>query len=334
MMSAVVLFGMASCSDEDLAKNSAAKAGELIHFSIDRPSTRTVYETSDPLQIDWIKGDQIKIFCDQAEGEKSAVYSITPTSDKEHQNKLDGEGAQSKYGLVDYNEEGLRWNGALQNNPGLTHDFFAVYPADAATCDADGIAEFTVNTSQVCEVSTTLNDDGKTGDASTAYVAAPHMENAYMVAADLGVSASTDKVNLVFAPVMTTLNITVSANSNGTSTDSVNVTGVTVTVPGVPVRVEDGKYKFQYFIDQNSMETAGNAGEIVASGMTEQTINVFAGVRFTRHNNTDGSDEVFNSIPLAKGQSVTFTVFLPPVDSLNFEDERAKIRINASGSAN
>lgn len=333
-MSAVVLFGMASCSDEDLAKNSAAKAGQLIHFSIDRPSTRTVYETSDPLQIDWIKGDQIKIFCEQAGGEKSAVYSITPTSDKEHQNKLDGEGAQSKYGLVDYNEEGLRWNGALQNNPGLTHDFFAVYPADAATCDADGIAEFTVNTSQVCEVSTTLNDDGKTGDASTAYVAAPHMENAYMVAADLGVSASTDKVNLVFAPVMTTLNITVSANSNGTSTDSVNVTGVTVTVPNVPVRVEDGKYKFQYMIDENDMSTACNKGLIMGAGtgMTEQNINVFAGVRFTRHNESDGTDEVFNSIPLAKGQSITFTVFLPPVDSLNFED--ARIRVNASGSAN
>lgn len=332
IMSAVVLFGLASCSDEEMVKNNAAKAGELINFSIDRPSTRTVYETSDPLQIDWIKGDEISIFCDQAGGDKSAVYTITPTADAEHQNKLIEEGAQSKYGLVDPNENGLRWNGALKNNPGLTHDFFAVYPAGAATCDADGIAEFTVNTNQISEVETTLDANGKTGNATTAYVAAPDMRNAYMVAADCEVSASTDKVNLVFAPVMTTLNITVSVNSNGESTDSVNVTGVTVTVPNVPSRVEDGKYKFKYFIDENSMAVAGNAGEIVSTGMTEQNINVFAGVRFTRHNESDGTDEVFNSIPLAKGQSITFTVFLPPVAAGNFED--ARIRVNASGSAN
>lgn len=331
LMSAMVLMGMVSCSDEELVKSNGAKPGDLVIFSVNKAETRTVYEDANPLQIDWVKGDQIRIFCEQAEGAKNAEYSITPTSDAAHTEKLTTEGSHSKYGLVDENESGLRWNGAIMNeNP--VHNFYAAYPSEVASCSSNGTFEFAMNTNQTCSVSMKVNADGKTGDGSTAYIAAPDMKNAYMVAAAKGLKApETSKVDLVFAPVMTTLNVKVSANAVGDSTtDSLNVTGITISLPDV-AHTSDNKFRYR-IASSNNMEEAGVKGSYVATGGDIETsdVNFFTGIRFTKEY-LSGNTEVFNSIPLASGQSVTFTVFLPPVAAANFES--AKIRVNASGSA-
>lgn len=323
LMSVVMLLGIASCSDDEVVKNHV-QPGEVVRFSIDQRASRTVYETEDEWQIDWIKGDGITIFCQQAEGAKSADYTITPTN-ADHSVEQE---TPSKYGLVDDNENGLCWNGAIINeNP--AHNFYAVYPAGVATsCGDDGIVTLPLKNSQVCTIKNTPTD-GK-------YVAEPDMSNAYMVAAATGIQATSIKssttsaegtIDLVFAPVMTTLEVEVScdgtdSNPNDANTlGDVSVTGITILMPSVP-RTSDNKFRYQ--INTNSMTTAKNNGAIISSGdgISSSAESYFVGLRY------NGG----NSLTLSPGESVKFTAFLPPVE-INQENQ-IRIRVNASGNVN
>lgn len=327
LMSVVTLFAMTSCNDEEFGSNTV-QPGSLISFSIDQPRTRTVYEAGDQWQIDWLKGDGITIFCQQAEGAKSANYTITPTSDAEHKNKVE---TPSKYGLVDYNANGLCWNGAIINeNP--DHNFYAAYPAGVANAvQTENQLSFPLPNSQECKVSGGLQSAQK-----YQYVAAPDMRYAYMVAAKEGVkagdikSSTTDAsgtINLVFAPVMTTLDVVVKYEDNNANANPLKVTGITVTLPGVP-RVSGNRFRYQ--LEENTMSTdsTGNKSFLVTGDLTTSTETFFAGV-----NMVDGKDKtVGNELALEKGQSVKFTVLLPPVSATDMA--KAKIRVNASGSVN
>lgn len=321
-MSVMVLFGMVSCSDENIEGNGSVKGGELIQFSIDPAATRTVYEaeTGDPAwQIDWLTGDKIRIFCDRAEGKTDAEYTITPT-DATHSTPQ----AASKYGIVNANADGLRWNGALIANNYPKHDFYAVYPSTAVRSTSEGYSRTGSNVdlklvnNQVCTV--------KAGEGEEiTYIAEPDMNNAYMVAAATGVDPRNVKsqkepgkaggINLQFSPIMTTLDLFVAyeGSTNGTEDvdEPLNVTGITVTLPGVP-RVAGNCFRYNI--------TGGSKGTLVTDGIPTSTETFFAGVRY------NGG----NSLPLLKGQSVKFTVFLPPVEISNAN--QITVRLNASGS--
>lgn len=323
-MSAMVLFGMVSCSDDNFEGNSSVKGGELIQFSIDPAATRTVYEAETGLQawqIDWLTGDKIRIFCDQAEGSNNAEYTITPT-DQTHATVQ----SQSKYGIVNENADGLRWNGALMSNNYPPHNFYAVYPSGAVRSTSDGYSrnsstvDLKLVNNQVCTV--------KAGEGEEiTYIAEPDMNNAYMVAAATGVDPRNVKsqkepgkaggINLQFAPIMTTLDlfVTYEGSENGSVDNDgiLNVTGITVTLPGVP-RVAGNCFRYNI--------TGGSKGALVTDGIPTSTETFFAGVRY------NGG----NSLPLEAGQSVKFTVFLPPVE-INASNQ-ITVRLNASGSNN
>lgn len=326
LMSVMVLFGMVSCSDENIEGNGSVKGGELIQFSIDPAATRTVYEAEtggQAWQIDWLTGDKIRIFCDRAEGKTDAEYTITPT-DATHSTPQ----AASKYGIVNANADGLRWNGALMNNNYPTHDFYAVYPSTAVRSTSAGytrtgdVVDLKLVNNQVCTVTGTEPGDGDT------YIAAPDMTNAYMTAAATGVDPRNVKsqkepgkeggVDLKFSPIMTTLDlfVTYDGSTNGSGDETLNVTGITVTLPGVP-RVAGNC--FRYKIAPNTKDT-GSSGSLVTDGIPTSTETFFAGVRY------NGG----NSLPLQAGQSVKFTVFLPPVEIS--DANQITVRLNSSGS--
>lgn len=326
LMSVMVLFGMVSCSDENIEGNGSVKGGELIQFSIDPAATRTVYEAEtggQAWQIDWLTGDKIRIFCDRAEGKTDAEYTITPT-DATHSTPQ----AASKYGIVNANADGLRWNGALMNNNYPTHDFYAVYPSTAVRSTSAGytrtgdVVDLKLVNNQVCTVTGTEPGDGDT------YIAAPDMTNAYMTAAATGVDPRNVKsqkepgkeggVDLKFSPIMTTLDlfVTYDGSTNGSGDETLNVTGITVTLPGVP-RVAGNC--FRYKIAPNTNDT-GSSGSLVTDGIPTSTETFFAGVRY------NGG----NSLPLQAGQSVKFTVFLPPVEIS--DANQITVRLNSSGS--
>lgn len=182
---------------------------------------------------------------------------------------------------LEYNENGLAWGSDDE-----IHNFYAVYPADdnKVSVSSDGIATFKLNYNQTCTVQ-------GSADANGHYTTAPDMTNAYMVA-NLS-TQPVDEVTLPFRPIMTTLEITVKGKE-GSNSSAVRITGVSVTNKSVQYNDENGYFRYNIA-----------SGTIVGLGETTSTrsSSIFVGV-----NNGDN-----NYIDLSGEQSITFTVFLPPV---------------------
>lgn len=194
---ALALTVLAGCQEKWVPEN--AGTGNNIRFCATKTATKTVYDDVNDLQINWVTGDQIKIYCAEAEDVKEATYKVTR---KETFNR--------GY-LTCVGSNGLKWGGDTD-----VHNFFAVYPANTTISVEDGIATCKVNTNQICTVRNSSDDH---------MVADPDMTNAYMVA-DLS-TQPVDSVNLHFRPIMTTLKITIQAKTGTNQTDAM-VSGISV----------------------------------------------------------------------------------------------------------
>lgn len=193
----LALTVLAGCQEKWVPEN--AGTGNNIRFCATKTATKTVYDDVNDLQINWVTGDQIKIYCAEAEDVKEATYKVT-RKETFHRGYLTCVGSN-----------GLKWGGDTD-----VHNFFAVYPANTTISVEDGIATCKVNTNQICTVRNSSDDH---------MVADPDMTNAYMVA-DLS-TQPVDSVNLHFRPIMTTLKITIQAKTDGNQTDAM-VTGVSI----------------------------------------------------------------------------------------------------------
>lgn len=198
-------------------------------------------------------------------------------------------------GTLQYNEQGLAWGSED------VHNFYAVYPADNNKVSVEnGIATFGINLNQVCTLPADPDDNGN-------YEGTPDMSNAYMVA-NLS-TTPVDEVPLTFKPIMTTLKVTVRARET-VNTSEVTLTGISIINRNV--RSSDaGSGKFQYDIAKGSIVNSGTA-----QSHTETTF-----VRVRQGNNYH--------VDLQPGQSVTLTVFLPPLP-IN-ADNQVTLRVHATG---
>ena len=198
-------------------------------------------------------------------------------------------------GTLQYNENGLAWGG--EN----THNFYAVYPADNNKVSVDnGIASFRVNQNQTC----TFPAEATNGN----YMGSPDMTNAYMVA--YYSSTPIDEVPLNFKPIMTTLQITLRGRENPNENQSfIAVTGLSI-IRQVSNTENEGY--FQYDITNGKMQDGTGSGSF--------TQTTFVGVS---HNGQAYID-------LQPGESMTFTVFLPPID-INAQNP-ITIRPNVAGN--
>ena len=110
-----------ACVDENINSDRDVN-GKAIKFGLSSQKTKTVYDDTDPYQINWVNGDQITIFCAEAESAKSALYNVTPASTAKN-------GTIAKAG-----SDMLQWGG-----DGLTHHFYAVYPGSTADVDENEV---------------------------------------------------------------------------------------------------------------------------------------------------------------------------------------------------
>ena len=203
MSVALAAAALTSCKKNELDPRKAGE-GKKISFAISEANTRTEYDASDNLQINWKEGDKVRIYCAEAEYVTDAEYTVAQIS--------------KNTGKLVYNAEGLAWGG-----DDLIHNFYAVYPSskDTVSVDENGIATFKVNHNQICTV-TERPAEGSTGGH---YSTAPDMTNAYMVASLS--TAPVDEVALTFKPIMTTLEITVQGCA-GTNDRTVALTGISI----------------------------------------------------------------------------------------------------------
>lgn len=239
------------------------------------------------------------------EGDKWPIYWTDKDSIRIFCNEVEDDVKNAEYGVIPVtlensnqgklkaNDKGLRWG----SDDGV-HNFYAVYPNNLKKASVkDGIGIFSLNYNQVC----TVNGD----PVNSNYIAEPDMSNAYMVA-NLS-TTPVDDVVLNFRPIMTTLNITVRGREQN-NTGTITLTGISIVNNSVNYsRTEDGC--FNYDIVNNKVLTSE----------TNKKGTIFVRVK---HNNDYHLD-------LEPGQSVTFTVFLPPIP-IN-EANKIDIRVHATG---
>lgn len=298
LCAALVLAGiLVSCSDEDHENGKKGVAGRTINFSVSGKSSRTVYDDTDPYQINWVNGDQIKIFCAEAENAKSALYNVTPASTAK-----DGTIAAA-------GSDVLQWGGDTE-----THHFYATYPgaADGVKVDDKGIATFPINRNQKCTVTTT---NGYQADV----VAKPDMKNANMVA--YTPTAPTDNaVSLQFKPLMTTLEIVVKGPSTDINSSNARVTGVSIVSTIQTTSSETGD-NFKYDIAKGTI--SGSAGTGTPTTKSETT--------FISLVDANGNASY---VDLAYGHTLTLTAFLPPMSEAQAAamKRQVKVRVHITGN--
>lgn len=293
LLTATLLAGAAltSCSDNNEEK---AEGGSYVNFSISGGTTRTVRDAADKYQINWLDGgaDKVRVFCAEAISTNNQGYADYQVK------KIDGQAANT--GKLEYIADGLKWSEDYK-----LHHFYAVYPAsDDRVAGVDSQGRLLLNAPMDQKVTVTSTETTSTG---TQYVCAPVMENAYMVAKCDAYTSTT--VPLTFVPIMTTLDVTVVNDED--ANNSIN----TITLTGVSIVDENGSGNTQFKYDFSKGAVAGEA----TTKMTQTTFIAF----------TDQAGNHY--IDLKAGESVKFTVFLPPVP-VN-EKHQVKVRVSCVGGS-
>lgn len=281
VMACIAFVTAVSCIHGNDPETNSHKVGDAVQFSISTPKTKTQYTADDAWQIEWTIGDQITIYCYNEEKNTfdSAVYDVV---------NLNGKDANIT--PVDPDNQ-LIWQGTGN------HDFYAVY-GYGIEVTKKGVAYLPWNIQSQTAVPDYADDTDATysfeGDMSRAYMAA-------VVHATPSDNGGKGVVELLFKPLMTTLDITV----NGDKDRALYVSGLRVTTDGYNYTESDGTIGY----DLNKEEIISDRNR----GNEQIQINI---------QNGDGSTVLLN-----KDESVKFTVILPPMPI--DKDNRLKIEVTA-----
>lgn len=307
LCSAILFLG--SCSDSEDLGTMPANPGDAIRFSAAIPQTRTHYNSSDRLQIDWNESDEIGIYSAQANAmeedqnkAKHAKYKITKVyTEEKHAHHGD-------FAPTD-EAEYLKW-GSYD-----AHTFYGAYPADRivdypneSTSKGQFIMKYATN--QCCTVS-------EYDDKNSIYLTEADMKNAYMMAKNTLTPNSTEHVLLNFQPVMTTLEITIKAGKTGEETGTglmpapTTITGVSVIMPKA---LKAGQ--FVYDVDNRHLKDG------TVTDKTQES--VFVTIK----------DSENKYLKLDAGESVSLLAFLPPIPMDGTTGNPAKIRVHTTGYQN
>ena len=226
---------LAGCQENDIVKPKETwHKGDNVEFRVRAGyennggnDTRTVYtgvtydfEGKKYERVDWVVGDQIRIFCQEAqnpaEGHNYADYKIVS-----HQN----EGSKEDYGYL----ERVNPNGSLQwGDPTKTHTFYAVYPSpiqNNQTKMNGNVVEGVIPMAQT--PLRIIPTDGNN------FVAKPNMNYAYMTAKAEMMPGSSNEVSFSFQSIATALELelqgpdqqTVDLTDIRISSDTENING-------------------------------------------------------------------------------------------------------------
>lgn len=315
------------CTDEQRGNiGTPAQAGEPVRFSVDAPQSRTDYvgQEGDKWILKWMTDDEIGIcttadivtkFSTTGDNEKKAVYTVLP---------IDEPGPHQYHGDLRYHEENhLIWKeGATDAELNTTLcTFYGAYPASRITgypIDLENrYFEMAYYTNQTVKIDNPTDNSG-------VYTTSPDMDNAYMIARK-NIYPNGDHILLDFDPIMTTLDITVTAGRYEVATGIINpvtVTGVSVIMPS---KLQDGKITY----DTEEMEAEGVTGKLKeGTWITGHTEPVFVG--FDEYTDKNGNQR--RSVDLHPGESINLMAFLPPIPM--GENSGAKIRVHALGGLN
>ena len=232
-------LSLLGCADED-DNYASVHPGNAIQFSVERIATRTHYEDkyeengSFFYPIDWDAEDRIFISSADAypgnsiPGQHHAIYSVTPTDDALYHGSITAIDPSSGSKDEVY---GLHWG--MGEDFDKSYTFYGAYPAQRVKGYSNSMEDMTGGkltmqyyTNQVCKITSVENGQ---------YESEPDMMNAYMLAKKTLPSPTADHILLDFKPIMTTLDIHITAGNYEVATgiiQPVTVTGVSIITPG------------------------------------------------------------------------------------------------------
>lgn len=317
-------LSLLGCADED-DSYTAAHPGNAIQFSVERIATRTHYEDkyeendTDYYPIDWDAGDQIFISSADAypgnsiSGQQHAIYKVTPTDDALYHGSItaidpangsEGEAYGLHWGIEDFDK---------------AYTFYGAYPAQRVKGYPNEVEDMTSGTltmqyytNQVCKITSVENGQ---------YESEPDMMNAYMLAKKTLPSPTADHILLDFKPIMTTLDIHITAGNYEVATgiiQPVTITGVSIITPGEL----EGKE-----LQCNTQALDGDETTLLSNfkSSSQSKECVFVGIDNALKSSNEKS---IGYVDLFEGESLHLMAFLPPFENVS---NGTQIKIHAVG---
>lgn len=318
-------LSLLGCTDED-DNYASVHPGNAIQFSVERIATRTHYEDkyeengSFFYPIDWDAGDRIFISSTDAypgasiSDQRHAIYSVAPADDASYHGSITAIDPSNGYGDEAY---GLHWGTGENFNKSYT--FYGAYPAQRVKGYSNSMDDMTSGTltmqyytNQVCKITSVENGQ---------YESEPDMMNAYMLAKKTLPSPTQDHILLDFKPIMTTLDIHITAGNYEVATgiiQPVTVTGVSIITPG-ELKGKELQCNAQT-LDKNGTTTLTNFD---SSSSSKEF--VFVGIDNTLESSNEKS---IGYVDLFEGESLHLMAFLPPFENVC---DGTQIKIHAVG---
>ena len=259
--------------------------GQPIRFSVSSGTeTKASYSgvtSSGKERIDWESGDLIRVYCAKSPEQQTADYVVNSSG-------ITADGAKSKATASVSGGTGLTWGEG-------EHVFYAVYPSPASTGkSADVLSGGSVKgniPSSQAPLSVTSSGD--------AYTAKADLLNQYMVSRATATPSGDEnvEVTLPFTPITTAIEFTI---ENGfTSDDALKISSVTLTSA---TKNLSGTFTA-------NISTTGWTGAYPTCAET--------GGDGTKSVSMDFSGTAMETTGLAKGKTLSFTLFLAPTDDVN-----------------
>ncbi len=314
----LVAAGVSSCSDDNGLQHTPAAVGDAINFGVGSVGTRTTYGTGegeDQWQLYWnYDADSVRLFSNEANG-SGADYAV-----KEDANHS----GDKKWGVLAAREGNqMTWGQGKGENG--EHTFYATYPGSAAYNlsvekygDDFAVFKCPINRSQKVNLGAKTNGN---------YSTTADMREAFMVASATGNRKTTDKILFNFSPIMTTLEVTVSRSSSDNTNTTCAITGLQV-IANVPEEAANSDY-FYYKVPSTQNGVAGlcdQNGTLQDNTKTNSTATTTTFVDIVTPNAT--GENFANCVELEPGESVTLTVFLPPMVNM----KGVKLRVATAGT--
>lgn len=327
LLSATVF--LSGCIEENfentikVTKGKEVIFGASANFERSGIATKTEYSgdfsTDGFERVNWVNGDQVYIYCAHEDGDQAAHYKITKVDETTKGNKKHTATLSKNY---DVNPNGINWQDVNK-----THTFYAMYPAPNTfrqdQFDQDGnlinttySAHLSIDANNIVEGFIPVNQDPKTLPDATDRVGTPNMDFAYMLAKQEIKNGTIPEngVLLSFKPIVTAVEFTLKAQ------DDVTISNVQIfNTKGNPICGP-------FTTDLSEYDGTDYPTCTPGSLTTNYTGMNFSSINVSLYDRDDNNNIESASITLKSGETVTFTVFMLPVDISDLA-----IRVDAHG---
>ena len=307
LFSATVLLALVGCSDDLNNKPTDRPEGNGIVFGANAsyagdPDVRTAYGDYEndgsgnriSQEILWTEGDRVEIYSPQSPIGPKVEYGIA---------NIDTQDEGNAYLAAMAGNEGLQWDYS-----GGVQDFYAVYPSKASMSNQEMAERYVSFENGVLYGFIPTNQQHRIYKGDNGWVAEPNMDWQYMAARinDFTVPATdaTDDggISLKFQPLVTTLEITIKGPSSPLAQMNIYAPEGTTIMGRFKCDLTAGTW------GADGTAAGVNTGAPVCESAQTGTTTNYVTVNLYDENNTP--------LKLEDGESITFNVFMLPVENL------------------